>query len=207
MNQLHSQGEFLSFTEPVRHLCKQPLRIDLYHGDPDGPALACLRQAEEVGGFAQATVKDRGFASCCLSGLWLRFGYLEESHRLSQEIDTSTGSYWHGIMHRREPDFGNAKYWFHRVGEHEIFGTLLTEVRRIAREAAEISESWSRQLLRASRWDPHAFVDHCAAVYRSSAESGEREFCRKVAELEWMLLFGYSVRQALCVPHASTDSY
>ena len=45
-------------------------------------------------------------AACCLCGLWLLHDFLDESHSLSQEITTDTGSYWHGIMHRREPDYG-----------------------------------------------------------------------------------------------------
>ena len=51
-------------------------------------------------------------AQACLAGLWLYHDFLDESHSISQEIATSTGSFWHGIMHRREPDPSNAKYWF-----------------------------------------------------------------------------------------------
>ena len=51
-------------------------------------------------------------AACCLAGVWLLHDYLDESHTISQRIDTPSGSFWHGIMHRREGDFSNAKYWF-----------------------------------------------------------------------------------------------
>jgi hypothetical protein len=63
-------------------------------------------------------------ASLCLSGLWLLAGDLDRSHSLSQELPCRDGSFWHGIMHRREGDFGNAKYWFRKVGPHPVFDRL-----------------------------------------------------------------------------------
>src|SRR5262245_27691672 len=51
-----------------------------------------------------------------LSGLWLYFSCFDESHSISQDIPTAEGGYWHGMLHRQEPDPGNAAYWFRRVG-------------------------------------------------------------------------------------------
>ena len=52
------------------------------------------------------------------AGLWLYIDELDRSHTISQGIDDATGSFWHGIMHRREGDFSNSHYWFNRVGKH-----------------------------------------------------------------------------------------
>ena len=62
--------------------------------------------------------------SAVQSALWLYVDELDRSHEISQSMDDATGSYWHGIMHRREGDFSNAHYWFHKVGKHPAMAAL-----------------------------------------------------------------------------------
>lgn len=66
--------------------------------------------------------------SLTASALWLLAGDLDASHQISQAIDSAEGSYWHGIMHRREGDYSNAKYWFRRVGQHAMHGQLVAHI-------------------------------------------------------------------------------
>jgi hypothetical protein len=54
-------------------------------------------------------------------------GDIERSHSISQNIENLEGSFLHGMMHRREGDFSNAKYWFRRVGNHPVIEQLTVE--------------------------------------------------------------------------------
>lgn len=142
--------------------------------------------------FAHAHVVDESAARACLAGLWLKYDFLDESHAISQEIDSPTGSYWHGIMHRREPDYGNAKYWFRRVGRHPIFDSLWTAAQE---QAAPTPGPEAQGLLAWGGWDPYRFVNLCqlAATDKGALQS----MCRWIAVNEWELLFDYSYRQAI----------
>ncbi len=83
---------------------------------PEGPLrhpqLDSLRSMTTADLFAGEAVASEDAARCVHAGLFLYFSALDESHTISQGVATASGSYWHGIMHRQEPDWSNAKYWF-----------------------------------------------------------------------------------------------
>ena len=60
------------------------------------------------------------------AALWLYVDDLSRSHTVSQGIDTPTGSYWHAIMHRREGDFDNSRYWLRRAAGHPLLAQSQT---------------------------------------------------------------------------------
>ena len=142
--------------------------------------------------FGEFQVVDEEMARGCLSGLLLLHNLLDASHRMSQSIRTSTGSFWHGIMHRREGDFGNAKYWFRNTGEHPIQSALKARAKEIA--AASPTPPEASFLRQPGEWDPFAFVDLCQRAL--SRGNGLEQLCREVQMAEWELLFDYSFEKA-----------
>jgi len=117
-----------------------------------------------------------------LAGLYLYFSCLDEAHQIAQSVETADGSYWHAIMHRQEPDAGNAGYWFRRVGRHPVFSDLHGEAGRIAAAHPDAG------VRLADRWDPFAFIDLCEKA-RGEAGSELEAMAREIQRVEWQLLF------------------
>ncbi len=135
--------------------------------------------------------QDEPMAKACLSGLWLLFDFLDESHNISQGIHSSTGSFWHGIMHRREPDASNAAYWFERTGHHPVF----PEISQALSKLPGWQKNASRELESlAQEWNPFVFIDLCEK-YSGSGDDAEI-LCRQIQKTEWQILFDYCYQKA-----------
>ena len=100
-------------------------------------------------------------AAALLSGLWLWHDCLDESHKLSQQLHTTSGSMWHAIMHRREGDFSNSKYWYARCENHPSLPSLAAQANYVINPFPA-----DKRLLKLTvrGWDFDAVVDLVEAV-------------------------------------------
>lgn len=109
------------------------------------------------------------------AGLWLYVDELDRSHAYSQDLHTPTGSFWHAIMHRREGDFPNAKYWYRKAGAHPAMGHI------------DLAGGGSAAGSAMAGYDPDAFVDRVArANARCDSDSPDLV---ALQHHEWRALF------------------
>lgn len=93
-----------------------------------------------------------GFPSCrlpvCRAALHILNDDLGNAHRIVQDVEDADGYLLHAILHRREGDWENARYWFARTGDHPAY----ERVYRAALGAWSGVSEWGR-------WRPERFVD------------------------------------------------
>ena len=123
-------------------------------------------------------------AECLRALVLLWHDHLDEAHGLVQDLAGGDAAWVHGIMHRREPDYSNARYWFHRVGAHAACESL-------AEAAAPVLAAHPappHRLIREGRWDPFAFIDAVAARARGEAAIPEVDLLRELQRIETLVL-------------------
>ena len=167
-----------------------------------------LRDAKPEELFGGQTLKDPHMAACVVAGLHLWNDNFEAGHNLCQGIQTPTGSYWHGLCHRREGHRGeglgsnlaNAKYWFRQVGRHPVFEEVYRSALGVLQSAGG-GFRWRSEaeslLQQRGEWDPFMLVDWFGQVEDGtlSPESG-----RLLEQVQWReigLLVDWCARKAI----------
>jgi hypothetical protein len=129
------------------------------------------------------------------AGLLQVLDFWDQSHHAAQEADDlgepRFSAYWHGIAHRREPDAGNAAYWFRRVGRHALFPPLAEAAQPILQE--EGGEQTSAKLIGSGGWNALAMIDLCTAARPGSPQE---TLARRLQRIEMQLLLDATAEAA-----------
>jgi hypothetical protein len=131
--------------------------------------------------------KSGEWVEICRAGLLLWNDDLDRAHPIVQDIETSTGSFWHAIIHRREGDFSNARYWWARTGAHPVFDEICDLVLHRIADFPFLDE------LRATGdWEPVAFTDFCQKAKRNGEHAAA---LAEVQRLEMRVLLEWCASQ------------
>ena len=109
---------------------------------------------------------------------------LDAAHRIFQDDPSDLGSYWHGVMHRREGDFDNARYWFRRAGRLPIFDKMHAS-------AAQVSATMARQ----PTWDAYVLTGMCEQA--KFGDHGAVSECVALQRVEFEELLAYCWRMGV----------
>ena len=142
-----------------------------------------IREADDATLAGKMKVADAAHFSLVRGGLYYAVDALDECHKIFQEDHTDLGSYWHGMMHRREGDFDNARYWFRRTSRLMIADTL-------HEAAAHVSPLMARQ----SSWDAYVLTGECEQAVHGAEE--KRAECVALLRVEFDGLLDYCWRKA-----------
>jgi hypothetical protein len=114
----------------------------------------------------------------------------QDQPQLRQMADTL--AFWHAIMHRREGDFSNAKYWYARCADHPVLPSLNAQASALVNP---LPADKSLLRLTASGWNAAAFVDLVAQL-RDQPGDPRHRVAVTLQRLEWRVLFDHCTRVA-----------
>jgi hypothetical protein len=108
---------------------------------------------------------------------------LDAAHRIFQDDPSDLGSYWHGVMHRREGDFDNARYWFRRAGKQPIFA-------KMHEAGSQISATMAKQVT----WDAYLLTGMCEQAKFGDTDAVAE--CLRLQRVEFDQLLAYCWRKS-----------
>jgi hypothetical protein len=159
-----------------------------------GPRAGVQPESVLTKSLDQALPKRKGDAEQLLRALVLLWhDHLDSAHAIAQSIENADGAFVHGIVHRREPDYGNATYWFRRVGQHPAFPEIARRAQLL--EPLDGRKGLALQLMSNCGWNPYAFITACEKAAQNPPDDAWNRVLRQVQRIESEALMEWLLQQ------------
>ena len=139
--------------------------------------------------------KQRQAILALISGLYIWNGSMDNSHKILQDMENKTGSYLHGLLHRMEPDYSNAKYWFRMAGVHPRGEQVQQGTLEILRDSNSGNSILFQRFSREKSWNPELLTDIIAATLKSPLNADEVTILEQIQAIELRLLMETVLRE------------
>jgi len=132
-----------------------------------------------------------------IAALHLRNESLSLSHSYAQQIEHDmTGAYWHGIMHRMESDYSNARYWFWQASRHPVMQQVQQRVSEWLQQhwRGQVNELRSNTILQSFQhggWSSEQFIE--VVKLSSTLDNEAKQLLTMIQAIEMDALFQYSL--------------
>lgn len=167
-----------------------------------------LRNASQEELFPGKQLAAPPMAAAALAGLHLWNDNFDAAHNLCQAIATPTGSYLHGLCHRREghvgeglaSNLGNSRYWFRQAGEHPIQPAVYRSALTVL-DNAGMGFRWATeaagQLRARGVWEPATLSDWVAQAEAGTLSPQTIVLLEEIQWREIALLVDWCEQRAL----------
>jgi hypothetical protein len=160
-----------AFVSDILRNARSP-RVSAQEPPPDKQLVKRIAAAED----REIATVDGPEAKCIRSLLLFLTGGLEQAHRIVQELSTTDAAYIHGMIHRIDDDFDNARYWFRRA-------SMEAATAEMYRRAAANSLTVASHPL----WDPILVTE----MVETSRTNGVTDELRAVLRIEFEVLLQF----------------
>lgn len=153
--------------------------------------------------FMPVEVKNEKAAQAVKAGVLLWNDELSLSHDICQGLKTPESSYIHGVMHRREGDYSNAKHWFAKAKNHPVATKLFEKSTQIGDDIVPATDQlshYSSDLKGIGHWSPDSFVDWCESASQGNVDSTCLYFFKKLQIEEIRLLIDHCYQLSIGRP-------
>lgn len=144
-------------------------------------------QAGKILPLLENSLPSGPLRECLAAAIWLAADELERAHHHCQDIPGPYGAAWHAVVHRREGDFSNSKYWW-RQAKPVRWKNVMELIRSAIARAPGATPRELQQFLSAERYDPVAFVDLVEAQH-PHGDAAVQIALIEIQRAEWLWLF------------------